>query len=147
MLRWVGSAAVAIATLAGAARADDCSNAQALVDKAVGHYREVGKDRAFADFMTREWMRGDLYVIVSTMDGIFKLHPINPRLVDNPQMPLLRDSNGVLIVQEMIRSGKQAPDGGWAKYTWTNSDTKQLAVKQTWVRVHEDQLFMAGCYP
>lgn len=150
MLKLAAGAAMAATMLAGAARADECANAQSLVDRAVAHYKAAGKDKAFADFMNKdnkEWVNGELYVIVSTMDGIFKVHAINPKLIDNPQLPSLKDTNGVMIIQEMIKAGKDTPQGGWAKYTWTHPETKKLAPKQTWVKVHDGQLFMVGCYP
>lgn len=150
MLKLAAGAAFAIVMLGSAARAAECQSAQGLVDKAIAHYKEAGKAKAFADFMdkgNKEWVDGELYVIVSTMDGIFKVHAINPKLIDNPQLPTLKDTNGVMIIQEMIRTGKATPDGGWAKYTWTHPETKKLAPKQTWVKVYDDQLFMVGCYP
>ncbi|MBI2239772.1 MAG: cache domain-containing protein [Magnetospirillum gryphiswaldense] len=134
----------------GVAQADECATAQTLVDKAIGHYAAVGKEKSFADFMNKdnkEWVDGELYVIVSTMDGIFKVHAINPKLIDNDKLPALKDTNGVMIIQEMIRVGKETPAGGWAKYTWTHPETKKLAPKQTWVKVKDNQLFMVGCYP
>lgn len=150
ILKLGATAALAFGLQAGPALADECSTAQSLVDKAIGHYKTAGKDKAYADFMNKddkEWVNGELYVIVSAMDGIFKVHAINPKLIDNPALPALKDTNGVLIVQEMIRVSKEAPAGGWAKYTWTHPETKKLAPKHTWVKVHDSQLFMAGCYP
>lgn len=149
LLRYMMVAA-GLAMAAAPARADECGKAQALVDKAIAHYKDAGRDKALADFMNKsdpEWVNGELYVIVSTMDGIFKAHAINPKLIDNPQLPTLKDTNGVMIIQEMIRSGREHPEGGWAKYTWTHPETKKLSPKQTWVKVSDGQLFMAGCYP
>lgn len=144
-------AAAAVLGLSGAARAaDECTVAQSLVDKAVAHYNAVGKEKSYADFMNKDnkdWVNGELYVIVATMDGIFKAHAINPKLIDNPDLPKLKDVNGVMIIQEMIKAGKSGPAGAWAKYTWTHPETKKLAPKQTWVKANGDLLFMAGCYP
>jgi len=150
MLKLAVGAAVALSLQAGAALADECSAAQGLVDKAVAHYKAAGKEKAFADFMNKDnpaWVNGELYVIVSTMEGIFKVHAINPKLIDNPSLPALKDTNGVMIIQEMIKVGKDTPAGGWAKYTWTHPVSKKLAPKQTWVKQHDGQLFMVGCYP
>lgn len=151
IVKFAAVAAMAVSFQAGTALADECAAAQALTDKAVAHYAAVGKDKAFADFMNKddaEWVSGELYVIVSTMDGIFKVHAINPKLIDNASLPALKDTNGVMIIQEMIRVGKETgAKGGWAKYTWTHPVTKKLAPKQTWVKTHDGQLFMAGCYP
>ena len=135
---------------AGAARADECAAAQALVDKAIAHYQAVGKDKAFADFMdkgNKEWVNGELYVIVAAADGMFKAHAINPKLIDNPELYKLKDVNGVEIIPAMAQSGKTAPGGGWVKYTWTQPETKKLAPKQTWVKANDNLLFMVGCYP
>jgi hypothetical protein len=144
-------AALAVFGLSGPARAaDNCAVAQGLVDKAIAHYKTVGKEKSFADFMdkgNRDWVRGEHYVIVSSMEGIFKVHAINPQLIDNKDLPLLRDFDGVLIVQEMVKAGKSNPAGAWAKYTWTHPETRKLAPKQTWVKADGDLLFMVGCYP
>lgn len=144
-------AACALFIGANTARAaDECSAAPGLVGKAIAHYKAAGKEKSFADFMdkgNKEWVNGELYVIVSTMEGIFKVHAINPKLIDNPDLPGLKDVNGVMIIQEMIKAGKSAPGGAWAKYTWTHPETKKLAAKQTWVKANDDLLFMAGCYP
>jgi len=150
MLKLAAACAMAVSFQAGAAYADECATAQTLVEKAITHYKSAGKEKSFADFMNKdnkEWVNGELYVIVSTMEGIFKVHAINPKLIDNPQLPTLKDTNGVMIIQEMIKTGKENPKGGWAKYTWTHPETKKLAPKQTWVKVEDSQLFMVGCYP
>jgi cytochrome c len=150
LLKLATACAMAVTFQASTAYADECTTAQGLVDKAIAHYRAVGKEKSFADFMNKdnkEWVNGELYVIVSTMEGIFKAHAINPKLIDNPQLPTLKDTNGVMIIQEMIKTGKESPTGGWAKYTWTHPETKKLAPKQTWVKVEDGQLFMVGCYP
>lgn len=149
--RMAALAACAVVGLSGAARAaDECASAQGLVDKAIAHYKVAGQEKSYADFMdkgNKDWVNGELYVIVSTMDGIFKAHAINPKLIDNKDLPGLKDVNGVMIIQEMIKAGKSGPAGAWAKYTWTHPETKKLAPKQTWVKANGDLLFMAGCYP
>ena len=135
---------------ATAAAADECTTAQSMVEKAVAHYKEVGKQKAYADFMNKDdktWIDGELYVIVAAADGTFKAHAINPKLIDNPAVMDLKDVNGVVIVREMVASGREHPDGGWVKYTWTHPVTKKLAPKQTWVKAFDGQLFMVGCYP
>ncbi len=151
MLKFATAAVLAVSLQAGTALADECASAQTLTDKAIDHYKAVGKEKAFADFMNKDnpdWVNGELYVIVSTMEGIFKAHAINPKLIDNPSLPALKDTNGVMIIQEMIKTGKEnGANGGWAKYTWTHPVTKKLAPKQTWVKTHDNQLFMVGCYP
>lgn len=150
-LKMSALALLAVTALSGAARAaDECTAAQGLVDKAIAHYKAVGQEKSYADFMdkgNKDWVNGELYVIVATMDGIFKAHAINPKLIDNKDLPGLKDVNGVMIIQEMIKAGKSGPNGAWARYTWTHPETKKLTPKQTWVKANGDLLFMAGCYP
>lgn len=144
-------AVLAVFGLSGTARAaEDCAVAQEMVDKAIAHYKAVGKEKSYADFMdkdNRNWVRGESHVIVSTMDGIYKAHALNPGLVDNQRVPELKDINGVMIVLEMVKAGKSNPAGAWAKYTWTHPETRRLAPKQVWVKADGDLLFMVGCYP
>lgn len=150
IIKLAAAAAVTFALQAGSALADECSSAQALVDKAIAHYKQAGKDKAYADFMDKgnpEWVNGELYVIVAAPDGMFKVHAVNPKLIDNQDLYGLKDVNGTMIIQEMAKSGKASPGGAWVKYTWTHPVTKKLAPKQTWVKAYDNQLFMVGCYP
>ncbi len=136
--------------LRAARAADECPAAQRLVDKGIAHYNAVGREKSFADFMdkgNRDWVNGSLYLIVSTMDGIYKTHAINPKLIDLPDLPMLRDSDGILIIQEMVKAGKSGPAGAWAKYTWPHPKTRKYASKQAWVKRNGDLLFIAECYP
>ncbi|MBF0324480.1 MAG: tail fiber protein [Alphaproteobacteria bacterium] len=125
-----------------------CQDAQLQVDKMIAHYQRVGRDLAFADFMRRDsdWFNAPQVGAVATKDGLFKVHP-NFRLVDNPDMVKLKDVNGLLVVEEMIKSATQSPAGGWAQYTWTHPEARKLAVRREWVKVHDGLMFMATCYP
>lgn len=132
-----------------AASADDkATSAQELVDKAIAHYKEVGFDKAAQSFNDKNgpYVDGEFYVIIFTKDGIFKTHAINPKLVDNPALPKLKDVNGKTILTEMVNAGVNNPQGGWAEYTWTNPATKKLAPKKTFVREYDNLLFGVGYY-
>ena len=136
------------ASLAAPALASE-SRSQELVDAAIVHYDDVGREAAFADFMETEsdWVEGEFYVIVAEADsGVFKAHAINPKLIDNEKLWDLQDVNKKFIIRDMVESGKTAPDGGWTEYVWTNPATKKLANKRTYVRKHDELLFMVGYY-
>ncbi|MBF0270020.1 MAG: cache domain-containing protein [Alphaproteobacteria bacterium] len=128
----------------------ECWTAQLLVDKAISHYKAVGQEKAFADFMDKGnpgWVNNGHYVVVSTMDGIFKTHTVNPKFIDNTDLPMLKDTDGILIIQEMVKAGKSGPDGAWAKYTWVHPEAKKWVPKHTWVKPSGELLFMDSCYP
>lgn len=134
--------------LSSAQATDKAQAAQSLVEKAIAHYKEVGYDAARNSFNDKngEFVDGEFYVIVFTKDGIFKTHAINPKLIDNPKLPALKDVNGKTILTEMVNAGVNNPDGGWAEYTWTNPATKKLAPKKTYVKMHDDKFFGVGYY-
>lgn len=119
-----------------------------LVDKAIEHYKKVGFDEAKKSFEDKNgaFVDGQWYVIIFTKEGIFKTHAHNPKLVDNPRLPALKDVNGRVILDEMVNAGVQNPDGGWAEYIWSNPETKKLSTKRTFVREHDNYLFGVGYY-
>jgi len=143
--------AAAVAIPPTSAMADKAERAQALVDEAIAHYKEVGKQKAIADFNDKSsrFVTDAFYVIVANSDegnGTFKAHAINPALIDNPKLWDLKDVNGKYIIRAMVRAGKANPDGSWVEYVWTHPETKKLAQKRTWVEKHDDLLFMVGFY-
>jgi len=142
-------ACVAAGLLTAGSAAASSDRAQELVDKAITHYDASGRDGAFADFMNKDsdWVEGEFYVIVANAsDGLFKVHAINPKLIDNAKLWDLQDVNKTFIIRDMVASGESAPDGGWTEYVWTNPATSKLANKRTYVRKHDELLFMVGYY-
>lgn len=146
----LGGAALFAITAPAMASSEDCAASQKLVDQAISHYQKVGQERAFDDFMQpghSPWADGDRYIFISAMDGVVKVHPVNPKLINNKSFTAIKDLNGVLFVQEMVNVGNTTPGGGWAKYTWIHPTTRSPAAKQTWVKVHDNMMFMASCFP
>lgn len=122
-------------------------DAQAMVDKAIAFYKEVGREAALAEFSNNKgkFIDRDLYVFVCDKDGTFLAHGVNRGLI-NKSLIDLKDVNGVFIIREMIAASKAKPEGAWVSYTWTNPTTKKLDPKKTWVKVHDTLLFMVGIY-
>jgi cytochrome c len=131
-----------------ASAADKAEIAQSMVEKAIAHYKEVGYDKAVADFNNKDgaFVDGEFYVINFTKDGMFKTHAINPKLIDNPKLPSLKDVNGKVILDEMIKGGQAGPEGGWSEYTWTNPATKKLSPKKTFAKEYDGYYFGVGYY-
>lgn len=122
-------------------------DAQAMVDSAIAFYKEVGKAAAFVEFSNPKgkFIDRDLYVLICDQEGFFRAHGYNKGLVDKNLLDL-KDVNGVYIIREMIKTGKENPGGGWVAYTWTNPTTKKLEPKKTWVKLYDNYLFMVGVY-
>lgn len=136
--------------LAGPVLADDRGTpdeAKALVDRAIAHYRAVGRDKAFADFNDNKgaFVDRDMYVLVADFNGVFLSHGANRGLI-NKNLTDLKDVNGRFIVREMIEAAKTKPDGSWVEYVWTNPTTKKLDPKKTWIKAEGDILFGVGVY-
>jgi len=134
------------ATPAGAGKAE---TAKKLVDTAIAHYKDVGKQQAIKDFNDKSsrFVRDEFYVILARADnGVFKAHPINSALIDNKKIWDLKDVNGKYIIRAMVEAGKKKPGGSWVDYVWTHPETEKLTQKRTWVERHDDMLFMVGFY-
>lgn len=129
--------------------AADATKAQALVEKAVAYYKQVGREKAIADFSdktNKDWVDGEWYVIVADADtGIFRAH-LTKALTNDPKIWDLKDVNNRYIIRDMVEAGKNNPNGGWTEYVWTNPATKKAQPKKTFVRKVDDSLFMVGYY-
>ncbi|MCM8735359.1 methyl-accepting chemotaxis protein [Azospirillum sp. A1-3] len=127
---------------------EDCI---ALIDDAIMHYQTVGRSQSLADFSNcddKTWIddASERYVVIAdAADGRFLVHP-NPKLCNDPKIWDLQDVKGEYITRMLVEAGQREPTGSWAKYVWTNPNTKKHAVKNTYVRVHDGLLFMAGYY-
>lgn len=103
--------------------------AKALVKKAVAYMKEVGKEKAIAEFNNPKgkFVYKDLYVWATGMDGTNLSHPYTPALIGK-NMYNLKDADGKLFVQERIKQVK-ANGSGTIEYRWTNQNTKKVELK------------------
>lgn len=145
-----GFAALLIGT--GSAVADvvrsSPDEAQALVERAIAHYDSVGEDQAFADFNNAggDFVDNDLYVIICTMEGIYRTHAHNGALIDNDILWDIQDVNGVFPVRRIVESAQSEPTGGWIDYVWVNPVNEALEEKRVYVAEHAGYAFAVGYY-
>lgn len=148
----MGAGLLALAAFgpSGAAAQDrkTAEEAQALVEQAIAHYQDVGQDQAFQDFNDAggPFVDGELYVIVCTMEGIYKTHAHNGALIDNDILWDIQDVNGVYPVRRIVESATDAPDGGWIDYVWVNPTNEALENKRVYVAAHDGMAFAVGYY-
>jgi hypothetical protein len=125
------------------------ADAKALLDKAVAHYKSVGRDRAFQDFAVRDgafFMR-DLYVYCDR-DGqppTLSFHPIAKALI-NHSIDNVVDNNGrlygVIMLRDALRDGTSKVD-----YAWPDPVTKKIMPKTALAaKVADDEVCAVGFY-
>ena len=149
----VGLATAGLATTLGLGTAaaqvrSSPDEAEALVEVAIAHYDAVGEEQAFADFNDADgaFVDNDLYVIVCTMEGIYRTHAHNAALIDNDILWDIQDVNGVYPVRRIVESAGTTPDGGWVEYVWVNPVNEALEKKRVYVAEHAGYAFAVGYY-
>lgn len=122
--------------------------AQSLVEQAIAHYDSVGEAQAFSDFndATGAFVENDLYVIVCTMEGIYRTHAHNAALIDNDILWDIQDVHGVYPVRRIVESAETTPAGGWIDYVWVNPVNEALEQKRVYVAEHAGYAFAVGYY-
>ena len=135
--------AIAGHSLAVAAPRDD---AMELVSKAVALVKEVGKDKALAQFSNPKgpFVKGDLYIFAYTMQGVIIAHPMNAKLIGKDMLEV-KDSNGKSFTKFFIATVTDAGQG-WVDYSWPNPTTKQIESKSSYVAKAGDIFVGCGIY-
>ena len=132
-----------------AARADDrgtSDEALALMNKAVAHYQDVGKQKALEDFTNDKagFTDRDLYIACIDQTGIWTAHGMNKALIGR-DMTKIMDADGrplgVLLLDLIKTKGE-----GWLDYRWPNPVTKKIELKSTFSRLIGDQICGVGIY-
>jgi cytochrome c len=122
------------------------AEAETLVKKAISHIREVGKEKAFADFGNPKgkFIDRDLYIFVYDMNGRVLAHGQNPKMVGKDLIEV-KDPDGKQYVKERIEIIK-AKGKGWQDYKFSNPTTKKIEPKQAYIERFEDVIVGSGAY-
>jgi signal transduction histidine kinase len=118
--------------------------ARAMLDQAVEHYEEVGREQAIADFNEPEgdFRDRDLYVFCVGPDDTMIAHPS----VVGMDVTTLTDAEGQEIGNEIIRIGREE-GGGTLDYRWENPTTGEVEDKSTYIEpVGDDVVCAVGYY-
>ena len=126
----VGLIIISLATLCFAAPKDD---AVALVKKAAAFYKANGKDKLVAEINkpNGQFVKGDVYVFIWTLNYSVLAHPANPK--------------GKRFVYEAVELAK-AKGSGWVDYRYTNPVKKKVEAKTTYVLKVDDLILACGIY-
>ena len=123
------------------------NEAKALVERGVAHIKEVGKEKAFADFTVGgKWADRDLYIFVYDFNGTNLAFGNKPQLVGK-DLSDLKDAAGKPIIKDLAELAK-TKGSGWYDYLFTDPLSKKIAPKSSYViRVPGADAFIgAGIY-
>lgn len=122
--------------------------AQAMVKKAVAHFKSAGKEKAFTDFSDpadKKFHDRDLYVMVYDLNGVNAAHGANPKLIGKNLIEL-KDAGDKFIIKEMIKTATSGKGSGWVEYKWPNPVSKALESKSTYVEKVDNYFVGVGIY-
>lgn len=133
------AAGAAIALVIGAVtalwtvRAATPEEARAFSERAAAYIKEVGEERAFADFTRPDggFVQGELYVFCYDRDGINKAHGGNPLFVGKNLLHI-KDPDGKEANFEIVKTGFEQ-ERGWVDFKWPNPVTKKIQRKSAYV--------------
>ncbi len=136
---WYRIAGAAIALVVGAlsapstVRAATPEEARAFSERAAAYIKEVGEERAFADFTRPDggFVQGELYVFCYDRDGINKAHGGNPLFVGKNLLHI-KDPDGKEANFEIVKTGFEQGQG-WVDFKWPNPVTKKIQRKSAYV--------------
>jgi cytochrome c len=129
--------------MGGLANARTAAEAQALAERALAHIRDVGRDRAFADFNRRDggFVDGELYVFCLNEAGVAVAHGGNPKLVGHAITDLHGPGGRPLGIE--INDFGLTHGHGWLEYRWPNPINKRIELKAVYV-LKVDDLTVCG---
>jgi signal transduction histidine kinase len=145
-------AIAAIALLVGAsipaisAEKGTKDEAKAMVAKAVTYIKEVGPEKAYADFSVKggKFSHLDIYVVVYGLDGKVLAHGSKAKLIGKMLMEA-QDVDGVYYVKDRVHLAK-TKGTFWQDYKFVNPVTKKIAPKQMYCERVGETAVCAGVY-
>lgn len=130
---------------AGSAFAVTAAEAQALVEKAVAHIKQVGAEKAFKEFNdpSGPWVKGELYILAYDYQGNNLVLGANPKM-NGKNLWDIKSPDGKYVVREFVDLVK-AKGSGWVDYQWSNPESKKIEPKTTYVTKVPGMDAMIGC--
>ena len=119
----------------------------ALVKKAAAYVKEVGKEKALAEFSNPkgEFVDGENYLSVYDMKGVVIAHGTLATAIGK-DMINLKDSQGSFFIKTFIKKADKPGATGWVDYYWTNPVSKKIEPKSAYFERVDDMIIQAGYY-
>jgi cytochrome c len=140
-------ALVQIALRADAAMADaaDAARAQALLERAVAHYKEVEGSALGAFGRKGEFVEGELYVYVISTKGVMLASGGPSSALIGRDVTDLHDAAGKPFFREMLDKAK-ASGSGVVEYYWLNPIDNKMQRKLAYFQTVDDRIIAVGYY-
>jgi cytochrome c len=144
--RTILTAAGVLSAIALPVAAKTADEAKAFAERAVAHIKDVGEEKAFADFSRPDggYVDGELYMFCYAPDGTNKAHGGNPSFVGKNLLGV-KDPDGVQVNAEIIKLGL-AKGTGWVDFKWPNPVSKKVEGKSAYVIKVNDQTVCGSGY-
>lgn len=132
--------------IAPGAYADNPSDAIEMVEKGLAYVKKNSIEALIKEVNNKnpEFVKGEMYLVVRSIDGTTLAHPVNPKLIGK-NMIVLPDADGKLFRKEIVE-GAKSKGKGWVDYRYNNPVTKQLENKSTYYVRSGDYTLEAGIY-
>lgn len=120
--------------------------AKGLSERAASYVKQVGDEKAFADFTRPDggFVKGELYVFCYDHDGVNKAHGGNPAFVGKNLLHI-KDPDGKEPNAEIVKVGFEQGKG-WVDFKWPNPTTKKIQPKSAYVIHTNDVVCGVGYY-
>ncbi len=146
-------ASTAVAPLATAAEnptpaassTSDAARAQALLERAVAHYRVTGENAFAAFHRAGEFQDGEIYVYVLGSDGVMLTSGGSSSALIGRNVRDLRDAEGKIFIREILETAA-AKGSGVVEYRWLNRQHGKIERKIAYFRAVGDRILVAGYY-
>jgi signal transduction histidine kinase len=117
----------------------------AMVKKAVALIKAEGSEKAYAEINKGgQFMDGEIYPIVQSLDGINLANPALPKLIGK-NMSEAQDVDGKYFVKDMTAlASKQS--SFWYDFKFANPVTKKIQVKDMYCEVVGSTRVCSGLY-
>ncbi|TVQ04238.1 MAG: hypothetical protein EA359_07115 [Balneolaceae bacterium] len=121
--------------------------ARKMLDRAVAHYEEVGREQALRDFTEKKepFIDRDLYVFCYGPDRTISGHGADPGLIGTP-VDELRDVDDFAFGTRIMEVSQEYPGGGLVEYQWLNPITGEVEPKVSIVRLTGVDVCGVGAY-
>ncbi len=147
LIKFAATAALAVFVSLSALAADRASpdDAKVLAEKAAAHFKDVGAEKAIADFMKADgaYVDRDLFVVVYSPEGKV-LSGLIPALVGKDATSF-KDVDGKEFGKEIMAKAK-SDKSGWVEYRMTNPTTKKIEAKKSYLIQVGDYVVFVGAY-
>jgi cytochrome c len=122
------------------------AEAEAMVKKAVAHYKANGRAAAFAEFSNPKgkFVDRDLYILVYDLNGKCLAHGANQKMIGLDLLEM-KDPDGKAYVKERVEIAK-TKGKGWQEYKFTNPVTKKIEPKTAYLEKVDDVIIGCGAY-